>query len=67
MNSKKLGWKPGGHQVEHNPFKGWERDELKLGGHLEGHDLYTYSKDLDENVVTIMWNTTFLRSEKELN
>jgi hypothetical protein len=67
MNSKKIGWKPGGHQVEHNPFKGWKRDELKLGSHLECHNVHTDSKDLDENLVATMWNATFLRSEKKLN
>lgn len=64
MNSKKLGWKPSGHQVEHNPFKGWERDELKLGGHSETQNVYMDSKDLDENLVVTMWNTTFLKNEK---
>jgi len=40
MNSKRLGWELGGHQVAHNPFKEWKK-EWKLGGHPQNHTVYT--------------------------
>jgi hypothetical protein len=40
MNSKRLGWELGGHQVGHNPFMEWKKKK-KLGGHLQNHNVYT--------------------------
>ncbi len=38
-DSKRLRWELG-HQVEHNPFKKWEKNEWKLGGHQVAHNLF---------------------------